>query len=116
MCGAHGGRGDIKEEITEAVQIVDVPIPQCHEDIVEVTAVRSVGVAHDTHWSSEENGSRVRASGLSSLMMGVTTCSSIVNSWLRQARHREDTVSCDAEYDDHRGHTGSDIHWCRWHA
>ena len=26
-------------------QIVDVPIPQCHEDIVEMTAVRSVGVA-----------------------------------------------------------------------
>ena len=43
---------DIKEEITEAVvenrtaeQIVDVPSPQCHEDIVEMTAVRSVGVA-----------------------------------------------------------------------
>ena len=69
--------------------VVHVPSPQVHEDIAEMIAVRSVGVPTGAHWSSEENGSRARASGFSSLMMmGVTTCSSFVNS-CSQARHRE---------------------------
>ena len=36
-----------RERVSECTssQIVDVPSPQCHEDIVEMTAVRSVGVA-----------------------------------------------------------------------
>ena len=101
-------------------QIVHVPSPQCHEDIAAMIAVRSVGVAMIPTGAVKKwfKGKGLRV--LSSLTMGVTTCSSIVNSSLRQGRHREDTVSCDAEYDDHRGNTGfqvhSNIHWCRWHA
>ena len=64
--GNHGSCADHATEArreSHAEQIVDVPSPQCHEYIVEMTRSSLRWCCHDTHWSSEENGSRARASG-----------------------------------------------------